>query len=235
MDEKSKIDIANGIGKAAEKALDFIEKIVAGPIMEGTGIFTDKVKYWRFKNQVNIITKARAFLKEKGIETPKKIPIKDVSTLLEYASFEEEEVMQNSWAKLLANTMNPENQFNSCHLFSQILNQISINEFNILSYIKSKCFLMSSEDRPYLERSDLIRNSYSDYNTGILLIDNLLRLRLIEEAPPKLTANYNQLIGIKAFEDDVDDVDDIKKDEIISANTFRISKFGVELMKKITE
>src|SRR5690606_40694522 len=97
MSENKNIDIANGIGIAAEKALDFIEKIIAAPIMEGTGIFTDKVKYWRFKNQVDIITKAREYLKSKGIETPIKLPIKDVTTLLEYASFEEDEIMQDSW------------------------------------------------------------------------------------------------------------------------------------------
>ncbi|GAA0714981.1 hypothetical protein GCM10009430_08830 [Aquimarina litoralis] len=228
MDEKSQIEIAKGIGQAAEKALDFIEKIVAGPIMEGTGIFTDKVKYWRFKNQVNIITKARGFLKSKGIEIPKKIPIKDVSTLLEFASFEEEEIMQDGWAKLLANTMNPNNRFDACHLFSQVLNQISVNEFYILTYLNSRSFILTSNERPYLEKNDLIRNSHSDYHTGILLIDNLLRLRLIEEEPPKFkdNSNYNSIYS---------NFDKLPENEIIASDSFRISKFGAELIKQITE
>jgi hypothetical protein len=132
MSENKHTELAHGIGIAAEKALDFIEKVMAGPIIEGTGIFTDKVKYWGFKNQVDIIQKARNYLKAKGIDTPKKIPIKDVTTLLEYASFEENEMMQNSWASLLANTLNSDNKFNACHIFSQILNQLSVNE--VISY-----------------------------------------------------------------------------------------------------
>ena len=76
MNEDKSIAIANGIGIAAEKALDFIEKIIAAPIMEGTGIFTDKVKYWRFKNQVNIITKAREYLKAKELKHQRKSQLK---------------------------------------------------------------------------------------------------------------------------------------------------------------
>ena len=228
MSEEKYTDLANGIGKAAEKALDFIEKIIAAPIMEGTGIFTDKVKYWRFKNQVDIITKAREYLKSKGIETPKKIPIKDITTLLEYASFEEEEIMQDSWAKLLANTMNPNNQFNACHIFSQVLNQISVNEIYILNYVFSQCFFASSEDRPYLERRDLMRNSSSDHQTGMLLIDNLLRLRLIEEQPPRLLDNSKKTYS---YHDD----DEVPTNEIVASDCFRLSKFGVELVKQITE
>lgn len=228
MSENKNIDIANGIGFAAEKALDFIEKIIAAPLMEGTGIFTDKVKYWRFKNQVNIITKAREYLKNKGIEIPKKLPIKDVTTLLEYASFEEDEIMQDSWAKLLANAMNPKNQFNTCHLFSQVLNQISVNELYLLSYAKSRSFIISSDDRAYLDRKDLIRNSLSDFHSGPLLIDNLLRLRLIEEKPPKFKTDLTNLPY--SYQDD----DILSQNEIISSDSFRLSKFGAELMKLIT-
>ena len=181
-----------------------------------------------FKNQVNIITKARKYLKNKGIETPKKIPIKDVSTLLEYASFEEEEVMQDSWAKLLANAMNPNNKFDACHLFSQVLNQISVNEFHVLVYLKSRSFIITSDNRPYLESSDLIRNSRADYQTGTLLIDNLLRLRLIEEKPPKLKDNSRR---VSLYSEDKE----ISENEIIASDSFRLSKFGTELTRQITE
>lgn len=227
-EESSQAELAKGIGIAAQKALEFIEKIIAAPIMEGTGIFTDKVKYWRFKNQVDIITKAREYLKQNGIETPKKISIKDVTTLLEYASFEEEEIMQDSWAKLLTNSMNPENQFNACHVFSQILNQISVNEINILTYVLSKSFFRSSGDRPYLEKSDLIRNSGTQYQTGVLLIDNLLRLRLIEEEPPKLQTESRQSFLYQTDEE-------IPTNEIIASGKFRLSTFGSEFIKMVTE
>ena len=228
MNEEKKVELANGIGIAAEKALSFIEKLIAAPLMEGTGFFTDKVKYWRFKNQISIIEKARKFLKEKGIYVPKKIPIKDLTTLLEYASFEEEEIMQDSWAKLLANALDPKNQFNACHIFSQLLNQLSVNEFYVLKFIYSKCFFVTSEDRPYLERAALVRNSATDYKTTALLIDNLLRLRLIEEQPPKLKVKSREVYLYN-------DEEEVPNNEIIASDCFRLSKFGVELVKQITE
>ena len=226
MGESENSELAKGIGMAAEKALDFIEKLVAGPFMEGTGIFTDKVKYWRFKNQVNIITKAREYLKSKGIETPKKISLKDVTTLLEHASFEEDEVMQDSWAKLLANTMNPNNQFDTSNIFIQILNQLSVNEVYILHFVFSNSFIMSSGDRPYFERKELERNGRTQLATKGLLIDNLLRLRLIEEEPPKLREE------IKKRPDEYIEEDEMYS-AIIPSDKFRLSLFGVELSRQI--
>lgn len=224
MDE-IKSELVKGIASTTEKALEFIEKLVAGPLMEGTGRLTDKVKYWRFKNQVDIILKAKEYLKLKGIKTPKKIGIKDLSTLLEYASFEEEEIMQDSWAKLLANTMNPDNIFNSSNVFSQILNQLSVNEVYIIGYIFKKCFIMSSEHRPYFEKKDLERKGNTDLNTASLLIDNLLRLRLIEEEAPKLIKE------IKRSKDSFEDDELFTK--IIASNKFRLSKLGLELSRQI--
>ncbi|WP_233885876.1 Abi-alpha family protein [Tenacibaculum piscium] len=225
MSEESKKELAEGIGKVAEKALDFIEKVIAGPVIEGTGILTDKIQFIRFKNKVEIITKAIEFLEKKGIKTPKEIPVKDLTTLLENASFEKDEVMQDCWANLLANTLSPENTFNVCHIFSQILNQLSISEIIVLNYMFINCFQISSEHRPYFEKRDLIRKCPSDFNSGILIIDNLLRLRLIEEEPPRL---------IEKIKEDTGNFDlKVIKTELVASENYRLSKFGIELLNQI--
>jgi len=226
---KDKIEIINGIANASEKALNFVEKILADPFIEGTGIFTDKVKYWRFKNQIKIILKAKSFLKSKGIETPKKIPIKDLTTLLEYASFEEEEKMQENWANLLANSLNPKNTFNATHIFSQVLNQISFEEIQILKYMLSRSFILSSDNRPYFEKKDLIGQSVAPYELTLLLFDNLLRLRIIEEKLPKIKKEYSP----SNFINDMTFDSDMPNNEIISSESIRLSKFGTELLRKI--
>ncbi|MDX8553054.1 hypothetical protein MK851_05365 [Tenacibaculum sp. 1B UA] len=173
---KDELEKINGIGLAAEKALNFIEKIIAAPLIEGTGILTDKVEYWRFKNKVGIILKAKEFLKLKGIETPKKIPVKDLSTLLEYSSYEEDNLMKNSWANLLSNSLNPENRFDSNNIFIQILNQISLDEIKLL---------LSINELSDLDKSDrhLLKEEIEAFNEEIklVLIDNLLRLGLLKE------------------------------------------------------
>jgi hypothetical protein len=226
MTENKNNELANGVGAAAQKALDFIEKIIAGPLIEATGTLTDKVKFWRFKNQVDIILKAREYLKERGIETPKKVPIKDVTTLLEHASFEENEKMQDNWAKLLSNTLDPNNKFDACHIFSQILNQLSINEINILKHLFRRSFISHEDHRPYLTKKELIGNSMTDHQTSLLLMDNLLRLRLIEEQPPKLKETGGSTYLYQNSEQ-------IPENEIVSSDCFRLSKFGTEFLRQI--
>ena len=62
----------------------------------------------------------------------------------------------------------------------------------------------------------------------MLLIDNLLRLRLIEEEPPKLKKDSNQIYLYQKDEE-------APKNEIIASDSFKLSKFGTELMKQTTE
>lgn len=175
---KDELEKINGIGLATEKALSFIEKLIAAPLMEVTGILTDKIELWRFKNKLEIIFKAKKFLESKGIDTPRKIRVKDLTTLLEYSSFEENDFMQDNWANLLSNSLNPENKFDSNNIFIQILNQISSDEIILLSSInklsslnKLESFFLEEEIEKSLEKID--------DEVKLVLIDNLLRLGLL--------------------------------------------------------
>lgn len=69
---KEEMSKMSEIGIAAEKALSFIEKLIAAPLIQVTRILTDKVEYWRWKNKIETILKAKNFLKLKGIEVSKK-------------------------------------------------------------------------------------------------------------------------------------------------------------------
>jgi len=226
-EEKRKIDITSSLG---EKALEFLQQSLTDPLKEGTGIITDKIEYFRFKNKVTILLKAKEFLKSKGIKTPKKAPIKDLTTLLAYSSFEDNEKMQDKWSSLLANTLNPKNTYNSCHLFSQILNQLSINEIDILNYLYGISFFMNSDDRPYRDKSNLIKKGNQGYELGLIFIDNLSRLKLIEEEPPKLKVKKdNPTFGLSVFDNDEIDYENFTE----STNSFRLSKFGQALIDQI--
>ncbi|MGY8911518.1 MAG: Abi-alpha family protein [Flavobacteriales bacterium] len=212
----------NQIGKAAEKALDFVEKLVAAPLMEGTGILTDKISYWRFQNKINVILKAKQFLKEKNINIPKNIPIKDLSTLLEYSSFEEDDIMKDSWSKLLSNSLNPDNKFNSLHIFSIILNQLSVNEIYILNYMSDNSPKEINKERKFFPKKDLIENSSSDFDLSLIFIDNLVRLNLIEISLPDFQGSFTFggiTNGSVSYHDNF--------------TSFRLSKFGETLVKQI--
>ncbi|MEQ9298606.1 MAG: Abi-alpha family protein [Cyclobacteriaceae bacterium] len=225
MEDETEKDSSTAIAIATEKAISFIEKVVANPLIEATGVLTDKVKFWRFQNQVKIILRAKEFLLNKGIKVPKKVPIKDLTTLLEYASLEDEEEMQDNWAHLLGEAMNPTNSFNTSMMLSQILSQISLNEIKILSYLSESSFIITESDRTYHNKHVLIQASNTTYTIGQLLIENLERLRLIEGEPPKLKDQYT---GMYISDDGENDIN-----EIIVGDSYRLSHLGSELMKKI--
>jgi hypothetical protein len=62
----------------------------------------------------------------------------------------------------------------------------------------------------------------------MLLIDNLLHLKLIEEEPPKLKDKTENIYLYQADEE-------VPEIEIINSNCFRLSKFGKEFLNQITK
>lgn len=220
MEDSKEID-KYGMGRAAEVAANFLHSILTQPIEELNGLITDKVKFWRFKNQVNILLKAKDYLESKGIN-PSRIPLKSVSNLLEYASLEEDKGMQERWAALLANAAKETKDYDLIHIFSTILNQLSPQEVAVLEYMFSRCFYKSDRHRPFIEKGDIIRLSFTTYHVTLLIFDNLVRLRLIEEEPPK----------IKFEKDELTYDMDISETTLTPSTKVRLSEFGVEFIKR---
>src|SRR3989344_9050566 len=91
------------VNKEDLQAVDsFFKGIVPTAIKELSGILSDSVKFWRWKNQVNIVKKAQLFIDESGL-SKSQIPMNIAIPLLEKGSLEEDTNMQDKWASLLAN------------------------------------------------------------------------------------------------------------------------------------
>ena len=92
--------------KAIEYGYDmiksFLEKL-AGPAAEEIGLMIqDQVKFYRFKNQLKILNKAKLLLDKNKIE-PKTIPLRTLIPLLEGASLEDNDYLADKWAALISN------------------------------------------------------------------------------------------------------------------------------------
>jgi hypothetical protein len=217
-------DIQNNLGTAASKAIDFVEKIIGAPIMVTTGTLTDNINYWRFTNRVNTILKAKAFLEAKGIFVPKKdLLVKDVMTLLEFASFENDDKMQGRWASLLANAADPTITFDLCATFSQMLNQLSALEVAVLDFMYEK-FFDGEGDRKFVDKYFLLKTRFETKTISPLLFENLIRLRLLEEESPQINYHSREL--------DMDAETRDKKIGIQSSTNLRLSEFAVEFVRK---
>ncbi|GGW50197.1 Abi-alpha family protein [Arenibacter certesii] len=142
------------IEKGIELAKDFLDKLIM-PAVEETGLLMkEKVTFWKFKNQVKILNKAKEYCDKHGIE-PKTISFKLLVPLLETSALEEDEILQNKWAILLSNMVDS-NQNIENHVFPYILGQLSTNEFLLL-------------EKVVIERKERLKNlllEYEEYKTN---------------------------------------------------------------------
>lgn len=179
---QASVDVVIALG-----AKEFLGKIL-GPPAEDVGLLLrDQVHNFRFKNQVKILTKARAFLDEQGIQ-PQKVPLKTLAPILEFGSLEEDESMIEKWAALLASAADPASTSKVQPSFPEILKQLSAREAVILDTIFA---MVIKEQIPRAEWSNrgarrepvkqIARLEDEEYEISI---DNLYRLRLC--APPAI-------------------------------------------------
>ena len=166
----------SGIPAAVEVAKDFLNKI-AGPAASELGEhFADKVRFWRFKNQLTILGKAQRMLDE-GRITPSQIPLKTLLPAMEHSSLEENETLQEKWAALLANAANPASEIEVNPGFVETLKQLSPQDARALDVIYGQDVL----EVP-LSADALVRNLSVRPDDARLILANLARLGLIRGA-----------------------------------------------------
>lgn len=132
-------EVAKASGKAIEAGQNFggfIARFVAGSLEQGMGIFEDRLKYMRWERQVRLMQRANQLLKEIGLEKPTRaIPLKLAVPLLEAASLEDDDYLQDMWARLLVNAANGNSRVSLQRAYISILEQITPFEALILQKI----------------------------------------------------------------------------------------------------
>jgi hypothetical protein len=175
---------------------------VFGPASQELGhLFGDQMKYWRFKNAVNILEKAQAYVEKRGLkpEQVKALRFGDGLLLLEASSLEEEETVQDLWARLMANAVDPSSPVRPEKMYIDILKSLSGREvvfLNLLAKIEaSEKARVSYDQLAALQReiSDLAATQWrcfpkAERNASI---QNLVRLRCV--APRSRPLNLHWL------------------------------------------
>ncbi len=205
------------IEKGLELVKDFAEKLI-GPTIEEVGLLmSDKIKYYRFKNQVKILIKAKEYVKVKNIDI-KEIPTKILVPLLENASLEVEEEMQEKWAFMIGNLADSEQNLQN-QIFPYLLTQISLNEFENLTIFQEKERVYMIEhlklldirkegkywsNKEYYELNKRVnkvkQEGFTVDNLEEYEYSNLQRLGLLKQLPPKILIDELQ-IEHKGYED----------------------------------
>jgi len=131
--EKNKplIQVNVKIPEIWKPALTRIFNIIGEPLVEGSGILTDWLKYQRIKNLVSISEKLNLLdISDDQIRaTQQKLSTGQNMKLIEYSSLADDEYLQQKWANLIANAVLTTN-FHS--LYSELLNSLEPLDAHLL-------------------------------------------------------------------------------------------------------
>lgn len=103
--------------EATEKLCGFFAKVLGEPFQDAVGLLSDKLKLLRFENQIVIMEKVNRILEEKGIDSTRPIPPKFAIPIMGYASLEDNEILQDMWCRLLANSLDPRHKFELKYIY----------------------------------------------------------------------------------------------------------------------
>lgn len=138
-DPDSMKEIAKTAGKivdAGDKFASFIVRFSEGSLKEGFGIIEDKLRYMRWERQIRLMQKAEEYLDEVGLAAPTRpIQFKFLVPLLQAATLEEDDYLQDLWAALLVNFANTDSNVKITMSYIDILEKLSPLEAKILQTI----------------------------------------------------------------------------------------------------
>ncbi len=135
------------VAKTTSKALDtgekiggFISQYIGGSLEQAMGIFEDKLKYIRWERQQRLFLQAQKFTEDEGSKITRPLPIKHAIPLLSAASLEEDDFLQDIWAKLLVNFTIEKSGIEASRVYIDILEQLSSLDVKIMNTIYSNDF-----------------------------------------------------------------------------------------------
>lgn len=152
MEEEAKAvqEVAKSAGKAIDAAREaggFIAKFVSGPLEQGMGIFEDHLHYLRWERQIRLMQRAQDFLRLAGLPAPTRpVPLKLLIPIMQGASLEENDDLQDRWAALLVNAANANFRSEVRRSYAAILEQLTPLDAHILDVLYSLPFEKSQHD-----------------------------------------------------------------------------------------
>jgi hypothetical protein len=186
--------------KTYQSALELVRRAgtflngVFGPASQELGLlFGDQMRYWRFKNAVKILEKTQALVEERGLgpEQIRSLGFGEGLLLLEAASLEEDDTVQDMWARLMANAVDSERGTKPEKVYVDLLKSLTGREAVLLELVeqieeKGQGF----RDRAALDAfardmNALAESKWRKFSTDdrAIYIQNLVRLRCLAVRP----------------------------------------------------
>jgi len=235
----------------AEKSESLIKSLFGKAFDEVGEIIADQVKLRRFKNQISIFEKAQKFLKEKNFD-PQKVNLKVLAPLVEFSSYEEDENLQERWAKLIANILSRPSSIVIQQNAIEILNRISNEEATLLDKIYHTLQFERNKRAQNQPTHSLFPNDIkkpADYHVNLFSFNvNDLSKKLnisndeIETQISNLialgTVKYETQIDVSNAQKSNSDPDDMELDIDLDVNDYeniKLTKLGLAFVELCTD
>ena len=178
--------------EATEKLGKFVGNLVSEPLEEIIGILADKLKFIRWERQVRFSEKCKELIEKRGLSKFRVIPPKFALPLIENASLEENDELQDLWAKLLFTSIDPIKEFPR-QGYIDILKQLEVIDVKVLKIIyeeymeiphqslSSDSIFTTPEDPTYhpIFYHKIFNKINIENKIYFSVIDNLMRMRLV--------------------------------------------------------
>ena len=204
--------------KATRSLGAFAAKLVCEPAESMIAILTDRLRFVRWERQLRLLDKVQEIIVERGLKgqlTP--IPPKLALPIIEHATLEEDDSLQDLWARLLVEAGNPQARHAVRTAFIEIIKQLEPLDAKVLETAYQAALEEHQEwrkqGRDVLKLPDFgvgrfkIENALSIERMDYLLaVDNLMRLRCLR--------SYVTQEAIYTVDEDGDPVSyDVSRDE----------------------
>jgi Abortive infection alpha len=185
--------------KAVQKGLELTERTgeflgkAFGPAVDAVGgLLGDQLRYWRAKNLDRLAEKWCNHLTARGVDpvTARSLPFGEAYRVLEAASMEEDEDVQDLWARLLASAMDPARQTGIKKFYIDLLKSFGPAE---AAFIDLLWFINSDLTRVTLHEANQIGARFEAFagqrwatfriEEQKAAIQNLIRLRCVAYNP----------------------------------------------------
>lgn len=124
-------------GIEATQALGrFVARVTTEPLETVMGILNDKLQFVRWERKLRLAERGREILHQRGIQGPlRPIPYKLALPIVENASLEDNDELQDLWANLLASAVDPKFEGLIRTAYIDIIKQLEVVDVHILNAV----------------------------------------------------------------------------------------------------
>lgn len=181
--------------EATEKLSGFVSRIIHEPLDSVVSIINDRLRFMRWERQVRLVDRYYAIVETRRIKPPLRIaPPKIALPIIENASLEENDELQDLWANLLASAVDPQFKAPIRSAYIDIIKQLEVIDVRILNLLyedyRKECedyarkvpettWLLHCRERGMSRRGIAITLNING-EEYLEAVDNLVRLRCVE-------------------------------------------------------